>query len=114
MAVAGCFAEGTTIIENVPQARLKETDRIAVMTAELKKMGADIEERDDGLVVRRSPLSGAEVEGHDDHRVVMSLAIAGLLSEEVTTIESAEAVGVTFPEFPKLVKECGGNITVID
>jgi 3-phosphoshikimate 1-carboxyvinyltransferase len=114
MAVAGCFAEGETRIENVPQARLKETDRIAVMTTELKKMGADIEERDDGLVIRKSPLCGAEVEGHDDHRVVMSLAVAGLLSEGVTTVGSAEAVGVTFPEFPKLVEECGGDIAMID
>jgi 3-phosphoshikimate 1-carboxyvinyltransferase len=114
MAVAGCFAEGETIIENVPQARLKETDRIAVMAAELRKMGADVEELSDGLVVRKSALSGAEVEGHDDHRVVMSLAIAGLLAEGATTVGSAEAVGVTFPEFPKLVEECGGNIVTID
>jgi 3-phosphoshikimate 1-carboxyvinyltransferase len=114
MAVAGCFAEGETRIENVPQARLKETDRIAVMTAELKKMGADIEERDDGLVIRQSALAGTEVDGHGDHRVVMSLAVAGLLSEGVTTVGSAEAVGVTFPEFPKLIEDCGGNITLMD
>jgi 3-phosphoshikimate 1-carboxyvinyltransferase len=114
MAVAGCFAEGETRIENVPQARVKETDRIAVMTAELRKMGADIEERDDGLVVRQSPLAGTEVEGHGDHRVVMSLAVAGLLSGGVTTVSGAEAVGVTFPEFSRLVKECGGDIAMIE
>jgi 3-phosphoshikimate 1-carboxyvinyltransferase len=114
MAVAGCFAEGETRIENVPQARLKETDRIAVMTAELKKMGANIEELDDGLVIRQSTLLGTEVDGHDDHRVVMSLAIAGLLSEGVTTVGSAEAVNVTFPEFTKLVEECGGDISTVN
>jgi 3-phosphoshikimate 1-carboxyvinyltransferase len=120
MAVAGCFAEGETRIENVPQARLKKTDRIAVMTTELKKMGADIEERDGGLVIRQSPLLGTEVEGHGDPQVVMSLAMAGLLSEGVTTIENAEAMEameVTFPAFPefsKLVEECGGNIAAID
>jgi 3-phosphoshikimate 1-carboxyvinyltransferase len=114
MAVAGCFAQGETRIENVPQARLKETDRIAVIAAELGTMGAKIEERDDGLVIRQSVLSGTDVQGHGDHRVVMSLAIAGLLSEGVTTVENAEAVGVTFPEFPKLVKECGGDIAMID
>ena len=114
MAVAGCFAEGETRIENVPQARLKETDRIAVMTAELRKMGADIEELSDGLIVRQSALLGTDVEGHGDHRVVMSLAIAGLLSKGVTTVGSAEAVGVTFPEFPKLVKACGGDISTVN
>ncbi|MDR1376149.1 MAG: 3-phosphoshikimate 1-carboxyvinyltransferase [Synergistaceae bacterium] len=114
MAVAGCFAKGETKIENVAQARLKETDRIAVMATELKKMGADIEERDDGLVVRHSALKGTEVDGHGDHRVAMSLAVAGLMAEGVTTISGAEAVSVTFPEFSKLIEKCGGNIAVID
>ena len=112
MAVAGCFAEGETRIVNVPQARLKETDRIAVMAAELKKMGADIEELPDGLVVRRSALHGAAVDGHHDHRVIMALAIAGLAAEGETEIAGAEAVSVTFPDFPKLIAECGGNISL--
>lgn len=112
MAVAGCFAEGETRIVGVPQARLKETDRIAVMTAELKKMGADIEELPDGLVVRRSTLHGAKVDGHHDHRVIMALAVAGLYAEGETEISGAEAVSVTFPDFPKLIEACGGNISL--
>ena len=112
MAVAGCFAEGETRIVNVPQARLKETDRIAVMAAELKKMGADIEELSDGLVVRKSTLHGAAVDGHHDHRVIMALAVAGLLAEGKTEIAGAEAVSVTFPDFPKLIGACGGNISL--
>ena len=112
MAVAGCFAEGETRIVNVPQARLKETDRIAVMVAELKKMGADIEELPDGIVVRRSALHGAAVDGHHDHRVIMSLAVAGLCAEGETTISGAEAMSVTFPDFPKLIAECGGRISL--
>ena len=112
MAVAGCFAEGETRIVNVPQARLKETDRIAVMTAELKKMGADIEELPDGLVVRKSTLHGAAVDGHHDHRVIMALAIAGLCAEGETQISGAEAMSVTFPNFPKLIGACGGNLSL--
>lgn len=109
MAVAGCFAEGETRLMNVPQARLKETDRIRVMHAELEKMGADVEELPDGLIVRKSRLKGCAVNGHDDHRVVMALAVAGLNVPGVTEIDTAEAMNVTFPEFPELLRACGGR-----
>ena len=114
MAVAGCFAEGETRLINVPQARLKETDRIHVMCVELKKMGADIEEIPDGLIIRSSRLKGCRVCGHDDHRVVMALAIAGLNCEGETVIETAEAVNVTFPEFPHIITNCGGNLEMVE
>jgi 3-phosphoshikimate 1-carboxyvinyltransferase len=110
MAVAGCFAEGETRLVNVPQARLKETDRIHVMCTELKKMGADIEELPDGLVIRQSGLKGCNVCGHGDHRIVMALAVAGLNAEGETTINTAEAVCVTFPEFVELIRNCGGVV----
>ena len=113
MAVAGCFAQGETRLVNVPQARLKETDRIHVMCMELKKMGADIEELPDGLVIRNSRLKGCRVCGHDDHRIVMALAIAGLNTEGETVIETAEAMNVTFPEFPKLIENCGGYVELV-
>jgi len=114
MAVAGCFAEGETRLVNVPQARLKETDRIHVMCSELKKMGADIEELPDGLIIRNSGLRGCRVCGHDDHRVVMALAIAGLNIEDETIIETAEAMNVTFPEFPQIIRECGGMMELVE
>ena len=110
MAVAGCFAEGETRLINVPQARLKETDRISVMCGELKKMGANISELSDGLVIQHSKLKGCQVQGHDDHRIVMALAVAGLNSEGETVIDSAESMNVTFPEFAQIIKKCGGNI----
>jgi 3-phosphoshikimate 1-carboxyvinyltransferase len=110
MAVAGCFAEGETRLVNVPQARFKETDRIHVMCMELKKLGADIEELPDGLIIRKSRLKGCRVCGHDDHRVVMALAVAGLNTEGETVIETAEAMNVTFPEFTRFIAECGGDI----
>jgi len=72
LAVTACFAEGETRLVNVAQARLKETDRITVMREELSKMGADIEELADGLVIRGAPLKPAAVHGHYDHRVIMA------------------------------------------
>lgn len=114
MAVAGCFAEGETRLTNVATARLKETDRISVMAEELRKMGADISELPDGLVIRHSVLHGAEVNGHDDHRVVMALAVAGLVADGVTKISSAEAVDVTFPDFVPLARSCGGHLELSD
>ncbi len=111
MAVVGCFAQGRTVLRNVAQARIKETDRIAVMACELRKMGARIDELEDGLVIHQSDLRGTKVDGHGDHRVVMSLALAGLNCPGLTTVSTAEAAGVTFPEFQALVQGLGGNIS---
>ncbi|MCL1818604.1 MAG: 3-phosphoshikimate 1-carboxyvinyltransferase [Spirochaetaceae bacterium] len=104
LAAAACFAEGKTRLLNVPQARMKETDRIAVMARELSKMGARIQELPDGLEIegkvnREPALAGCRVNGHGDHRVVMALAIAGLGARGQTEIETAEAAGVTFSGF---------------
>jgi 3-phosphoshikimate 1-carboxyvinyltransferase len=110
LAVTACFAEGETRLVNVAQARLKETDRIAVMAEELRKMGAAVEEREDGLVIQGSPLHGASVHGHGDHRVVMSLAIAGTFAEGTTVVDTAEAMAVTFPDFADLMKAVGANL----
>ncbi len=110
LAVAGCFAAGETRLVNVPQARLKETDRISCMARELSKCGARIEELPDGLVIKESELTGTEVSGHYDHRIVMSLAVAALASKGEMVIDTAEAVSVTFPGFRLLVEELGGTI----
>jgi len=110
MAVAGACAEGTTRLVNVPQARLKETDRIAVMHEELTKMGTKVEELEDGLVIHGSPLKGTVVEGHDDHRVVMALSVAGLAAEGPTEIGSAEAAAVTFPTYVNLMRSIGAKM----
>jgi len=114
MAVLACFAEGETRLINVPQARIKETDRIKVMCEELKKMGANIEELDDGLKIRQSRLTGAEVDGHGDHRVVMALTLAGMAASGETTVATAESAGVTFPEFFERMKVLGADIEQVD
>jgi 3-phosphoshikimate 1-carboxyvinyltransferase len=110
LAVLGCFARGTTRLLNVPQARLKETDRITVMAAELGKLGARVEELEDGIVVHESTLLGAELDGHGDHRVVMSLAVAGCAIPGRTVVNEAEAAAVTFPGFRDCMLSLGAKI----
>jgi len=110
MAVAGCFAKGKTTIRNVANARLKETDRIAVMAKELGRLGAKVEELSDGLIVHESALKGCPVKGYGDHRVVMSLAVAGLAIPGQLEVDRAEAVDVTVPNFVDLVQKLGGKI----
>lgn len=114
MAVTACFAEGETRLVNVPQARLKETDRIAVMREELEKMGADIEELPDGLVIRGSRLKLTHLHGHSDHRVIMALAVVGLCLSGDTTVCSAEALNVTFPSFVELMAAAGADMSLLD
>lgn len=111
LAATACFAEGETRLVNVAQARLKETDRIAVMAEELRKMGAAVDEREDGLIIQGSKMHGAAVHGHGDHRVVMALAVAGMYAEGETVVDTAEAMAVTFPEFSVLMRGLGGDLS---
>lgn len=113
MAVLGCLARGETVLRNVAHARIKETDRIAVMASELRKMGAEIRELEDGLVVRETRLTGAVVDGHKDHRVVMALAVAGMAATGETVVRTAESAGVTFPQFAELMAGLGGSIETV-
>jgi len=114
LAVAACFAEEETRLVNVAQARLKETDRVSVMCEELTKMGADVEELPDGLVIRGSRLHSAQVDGHSDHRVIMALALAGLALDGETSVSTAEALNVTFPGFVELMKSAGAEMSLLD
>jgi 3-phosphoshikimate 1-carboxyvinyltransferase len=99
LAVVACYAPEDIELRNVPQARQKETDRIAVMAAELGRLGGRVEERDDGLVIHPSPLSGGTVSSHGDHRVAMAMAIAALGATAPVTITDAAAAAVTYPAF---------------
>jgi len=115
MAVTAAFAEGTTKLANVPQARNKETDRISCMAKELKKMAVETQELPDGLIIHGSPkhlaprfTGGLLLHGHADHRIVMALAIAGLALETQSTIDTAEAMSVTFPDFTELMRTSTG------
>jgi 3-phosphoshikimate 1-carboxyvinyltransferase len=112
LAVVGCFAKGETRLLNVEQARLKECDRISAITAELKKMGANIEELSDGVIIRQSDLKGANVHGYDDHRMVMALALAGMAASGETIIDTAESVNVTYPGFYDAFVRMGAQIEI--
>jgi len=113
MAVVGCCARGTTRLLNVPQARLKETDRIRVMAQELSRLGARCEELPDGLVVHESRLSGGPVSGRADHRVVMALSLVGLAGRSEVVVDTAEAMAVTFPEYVDLMRALGAQIEMV-
>ena len=110
IAVLGAGADGTTRITDCAHVRLKETDRVAAMAAELGRMGVDVEEFEDELRVHGGGLEGATVDGHDDHRIIMALAVAGLVAEGPTTIEGAEDVDVSFPGFFDVLSGLGAEI----
>ena len=100
IAVMAAFAEGTTIIKDAAELKVKESDRIAVMVDNLKRMGADIEATDDGMIIHGGkPLHGAVIDSHADHRVAMSFAIAGGICDGTLEIEGAECVNISYPEF---------------
>jgi hypothetical protein len=113
MAVAGSLAEGKTSLVNCPQARIKETDRIKCMSCELRKMGAEIEELEDGMIITGSELHGAEVESYGDHRIAMAMTIAGMAASGETIINGAEAAAVTYPSFIKDFQEIKAEIEEI-
>jgi 3-phosphoshikimate 1-carboxyvinyltransferase len=98
LAVVALFAEGPTTIRNVAHIRHKETDRIAALAAELRKLGADVTERDDGLTIQPGTLRPATIATYNDHRMAMSFALAGLRIPGVR-IENPTCVEKTYPEF---------------
>jgi len=112
LAVLGAAAEGTTIIENAEHVRYKETDRLHAMTVELSKMGVDIREEKDRLIIQGGSIHGAEVHGWDDHRIVMALTIAGLIAGD-TKIDTCEAVSISYPGFFEDLKRMGAGIEIL-
>ena len=106
LAVAAVFAQGTTIIRDAEELRVKESDRITVMAQQLNKMGAKVTELPDGMeIIGGTPLIGAEVDSHTDHRIAMSLSIAALNATGKTTIYRAEAAAISYPNFTSTLRE---------
>jgi len=105
LAVAAAAAEGDTVIGNASELRVKETDRIGVLAAELRKIGVRIDERPDGMVIHGGPIHGGAADSHGDHRLAMSLAVAGLASETGVTVENIECVNTSFPGFWEFLDE---------
>jgi len=106
LAVAATFANGTTVIRDAAELRVKESDRITVMATQLNQMGAKITELADGMeIAGRTPLTGTEVDSHSDHRIAMSLAIAALTAKGTTTIQRAEAAAISYPSFVETLQQ---------
>lgn len=104
IAVAGCFAEGTTIIKDAQELKVKESNRIKTVITELKKFGADITETEDGMIIQGGkPLQGCVVESYNDHRIAMSMAVAGTCASGQTTITGAECANISFPNFYDII-----------
>jgi 3-phosphoshikimate 1-carboxyvinyltransferase len=100
LAIAGCVAKGKTVVRDAEELRLKESDRIATVTSELSRLGAKVEPLTDGMVIYGGrPLLGTEVDSHFDHRLAMSLAVAGLIAKGETTIKHAQVAQVSYPAF---------------
>lgn len=110
-AVAATQAAGATVIRDAAELRVKESDRIATIAAELRKMGADIVEHSDGMTVRGpTKLHGATVECYRDHRLAMALAVAALVADGPTTVRGAEAIDDSFPGFVEAMQALGAPI----
>jgi 3-phosphoshikimate 1-carboxyvinyltransferase len=100
LAVAGALAHGKTIIADAGELRVKETDRLAAIATNLRAMGAQVAETEDGLeILGGAPLHGARLDSFGDHRIAMAFAIAGLFAEGETTITNTECVNTSYPGF---------------
>lgn len=106
LTVAAALAEGQTIISGASELKVKETNRIATIIAELNKFGVVLEELSDGIrVVGRQQLKGTICASHGDHRIAMAMAIAGLLAQGETTINNAQCIDISFPGFYQLISK---------
>ena len=100
LAVLACFAEGTTVIKDAQELKVKESNRIDTVVSNLKAMGAHVEATEDGMIIEGGhPLHGALIQSHLDHRIAMSFAIAGLAADGETEIDHAECVDISYPRF---------------
>lgn len=111
LMIAALYAEGRTVVRDALELRVKETDRIAIMAGELRKLGAVVEEREDGFVIEGpQTLHGGTVLAHDDHRVAMSLALTGMLATDSVQIAGANCTHDSFPGFETTLRGLGAEI----
>lgn len=106
LSVAASYAEGKTVIADAAELRVKESDRIATIAAELRKMGVGITEQSDGMeIIGKEKLVGASCESHGDHRIAMSMAVAGLAAQGETIVRDCAWIDTSFPGFEKLLRQ---------
>ena len=102
IAVMAAFAEGTTVIRDAAELKVKESDRIAVVTEGLRRMGADIQPTEDGMIIHGGkPLQGAKINSYLDHRIAMSFAVAGTICDGTMDIVNGDCVNISYPGFYK-------------
>ena len=110
-AVAAAVANGTTVVHDAAELRLKESDRIAMLAAELRLLGVEIEEYADGITIQGGRLQGGTVQSHGDHRLAMSLAVAGLAAKSTLTVQDAECTNESFPRFAETLQKLGASLS---
>ena len=114
LAVTAAFAEGETVIKGAERLRIKECDRLAAMADGLSRLGADIEETKDGLIIKGvKSLHGGEVKGYNDHRIVMSIAVAGMCADGDVIISDRESICKSYPKFFEDYRKLGGVADVV-
>jgi 3-phosphoshikimate 1-carboxyvinyltransferase len=112
--VAAAAAQGTTIFSGLEELRVKESDRISAMADGLRQLGIDVVETPDGAVIQGGRFSGGEVDSYHDHRVAMSLAVAGTVADGEVLIRGVDNVDTSFPGFRDLMSSLGAKITTVD
>jgi 3-phosphoshikimate 1-carboxyvinyltransferase len=113
VAVLAAVADGVTVIGNAKHVRYKETDRLHAMAVELSKMGIMIKEEPDSLTITGGKLTGADLHGWHDHRIVMALTLAAMVAGK-TTIDTADSVSISYPKFFEEISSIGAKIEMLD
>ena len=106
LAILATQAEGVTTIQDAQELRVKESDRISAICVNLRRMGANVEELEDGFVITGpTPLLSTQITTHNDHRIAMAFSIAGLISDEPITLDNPDCIRISCPEFNDLLKQ---------
>jgi len=106
LAAIAPYTEQGLAVKDAKELRVKESDRIAAVSENLRRMGAQVEEREDGMIIPgKQPLRGAEIDSFGDHRIAMAFAIAALRAEGETVIRDAEAAAISFPAFFEILEQ---------
>ena len=112
LAVAGIYASGKTVITGAQRLRYKESDRIESIVYNLKKLGAEVEETDDGMEILGSTLHAANMKGFNDHRIVMAMTVAATGVDGLSTVDDAQSINKSYPDFFNDFNSIGGNANV--
>lgn len=112
LAVAGIYASGKTVITGAQRLRYKESDRIESIVYNLKKLGAEVEETDDGMIITGSTLHAANMKGFNDHRIVMAMTVAATGVDGLSTVDDAQSINKSYPDFFNDFNSIGGNANV--